>query len=194
MNAEPARMDWIPAGSGTGALPRYEPGEYRIKHVGEDWERRACAALRREVFCIEQKIFERDDTDALDAQALSIAAIACLAGQPEDVIGTVRIVPLGEGMWSGSRLAVQREYRRSAWLGTELIRHAVCTARARGATRFIAQVQVQNLKLFQRLHWQALEAITVQGRPHVLMQADLAHYPPRTVDDLCLATALRAAA
>lgn len=173
---------------------RFVPGEFRIKHISESWERRACAALRREVFCLEQRIFEHDDADVLDAHALPIAAIACLIGQPEDVVGTVRIVELESGIWAGSRLAVHRDYRRSAWLGTELIRHAVCTAHARGARQFLAQVQVQNLRLFERLHWRALEAIMVQDRPHVLMQADLERYPPRPQDEVAFFTALREAA
>ena len=173
---------------------RFMPGEFRIKHVNEAWERRACSALRREVFCEEQKIFDGDDADALDARALTIAAIACIIGQPEDVVGTVRIVELEPGLWSGSRLAVQRDYRRAAWLGTELIRHAVCTAHARGARKFLAQVQVQNLRLFERLHWTAIEAVAVQGRPHVLMQADLWQYPPRTQDEISFYTGLREAA
>ena len=173
---------------------RFAPGEYRIKHVNEAWERQACAALRRQVFCDEQRVFDHDDADHVDERAIPIAAIACLIGQPDDVVGTVRILESEPGTWWGSRLAVRRDYRRSAWLGTELIQHAVCTAHARGATRFLAQVQVQNLRLFERLHWQALEAITVRDRPHVLMQADLSHYPPRRQDDVGFFSGLRAAA
>ena len=173
---------------------RFSPGEFRIKHVSESWERRACADLRRAVFCDEQQIFEHDDADALDARALPIAAIACLIGQPDDVVGTVRICETDPGTWWGSRLAVRPDYRRSAWLGGELIHHAVCTAHARGAKRFYAQVQVQNVKLFERLHWTTLDAVIVQGRPHVLMQADLAHYPPRAQDDVGFFSALRAVA
>ncbi len=173
---------------------RFSPGEFRIKHVSERWEYRACTDLRRSVFCDEQKIFEHDDRDDLDARALPIAAIACLIGQPEDVVGTVRICETDAHTWWGSRLAVHRDYRRSAWLGSELIHHAVRTAHARGAQRFYAQVQVQNVKLFEQLHWNVLDAVTVQGRPHVLMEADLAHYPPRLQDDVGFFSGLRAAA
>ncbi|WP_246051583.1 MSMEG_0567/Sll0786 family nitrogen starvation N-acetyltransferase [Panacagrimonas perspica] len=178
----------------TVAPYRFAPGEFRIKHVSESWERRACAELRRAVFCDEQQIFEHDDADALDACALPIAAIACLIGQPDDVVGTVRICETEPGTWWGSRLAVRPDYRRSAWLGGELIHHAVCTAHARGAKHFYAQVQVQNVKLFERLHWTTLDAVIVQGRPHVLMQADLAHYPARAQDDVGFFSGLRAAA
>ena len=178
----------------TKSAYRFAPGEYRIKHAGESWEHRACADLRRAVFCDEQRLFDAHDRDDLDVHAIPLAAIACLVGQPDDVIGTVRIHEAEAGTWWGSRLAVRRDYRACAWIGTELILHAVCTAHARGATRFLAQVQVQNAKLFERLHWTALEAITVRGRPHVLMQADLAHYPPRMQDDIGFFSSLRAAA
>ena len=169
-------------------------GAYCIKHVTAGWERQGCLALRRAVFCDEQAIFEADDRDALDDTALPIAAIACVAGMPEQVVGTVRIHQAEPGLWWGSRLAVHRDCRGAAWLGTQLIQHAVGTARARGCTRFLAQVQVQNLRLFERLHWQSLQAIRVQGRPHVLMQANLAHCPPRIEDELRLVVQARAAA
>jgi len=173
----------------------YHPGDYRIRIASERWERAGCAALRRAVFCAEQGIFAGDDTDAIDAQALPIAAMSCWGGQPDDVVGTVRI-HRGDapGLWWGSRLAVRSDYRRAAWLGSQLIEHAVCSAHGRGCTEFRATVQVQNLRLFERLHWRSLAAIEVQGRPHVLMQADLAHYPPRVVDEVRVVTGLRAAA
>ncbi|MFT4045253.1 MAG: GNAT family N-acetyltransferase [Solimonas sp.] len=172
----------------------FMPGEFRIQHVSAEWERRACVELRRAVFCAEQAIFDGDDGDAVDAHALPIAAIACVAGIGERVVGTVRIhrpSPDREpGLWQGSRLAVLADYRRSAWLGSELIRHAVRTAHARGCTRFVAQVQVQNVKRFEQLHWTSLEAIEVRGRPHVLMQARLEHYPPRHRDAVAFYTHL----
>lgn len=173
------------APAGRTAFP-FVPGEYRIKHLSENWERAACLALRRQVFCREQGIFEDDDADARDAHALPIAAIACIAGLPEQLVGTVRIHCDGADTahWSGSRLAVHPDFRRSAWLGSELIRHAVTTATARGCRRFTAQVQAQNRALFERLHWRALEATTIRHRPHVLMEADLSRYAPRHVDEI----------
>jgi putative N-acetyltransferase (TIGR04045 family) len=173
---------------------RFVPGEYRIKHVTEAWERRACAALRRAVFCEEQCLFEHDDADAVDRQALPIAAIACMAGIAERVVGTVRIHRIGAHEWQGSRLAVQTDYRGAAWLGSQLIVHAVRTARARGCRRFVAQVQLQNAALFERLHWRALSRTELAGRPHVLMEAELAHYPPRVDDEVAFYSAVRSAA
>ena len=173
------------------------PGEYIVKHVENSWEQRGCLALRRAVFCAEQQVFDGDDRDSVDEQAISIAAIACVAGMAEDVVGTVRIHRVDDrGLWQGSRLAVHPHYRGAAWLGTQLIVHAVSTAHARGCERFLATVQVQNVRLFERLDWRSLEAVVVQGRPHVLMEADLssALYAPRVVDELRFYSAVRKAA
>src|SRR3712207_8488310 len=38
----------------------------------------------------------------------------------------------------------------------------------------------QNVRFFQRLHWQSLEEISVCNHPHHLMEADLNYYPPST--------------
>lgn len=82
------------------------------------------------------------------------------------------------GLWWGSRLAVHPAFRSQGRLGATLIRLAVTSAHARGCHTFLAHVQAQNLPLFRRLHWTPLQAETLHGRPHWLMQAQLDHYPP----------------
>jgi hypothetical protein len=46
------------------------------------------------------------------------------------------------GEWSGSRLAVHRDFRRVVWSDTARLRHAVGTARARGGNRSNTDVTV----------------------------------------------------
>lgn len=169
----------------------YEPFQpyvsptHRVCIATQSWQQAAAAQLRRDVFCSEQGIFSGDDRDEIDDVATPIVAVSRLLGEDDKVIGTVRIHPAGtHGEWWGSRLAVCREYRRQAGLGTSLIRLAVSTAHARGCTRFLAHVQSSNVLLFQRLHWQSLGEMTLHGKPHHLMEADLAHYPAVTVDTL----------
>jgi putative N-acetyltransferase (TIGR04045 family) len=159
-------------------FPVFLPSEYRVKFATEAWERRAAAALRREVFCAEQGLFEDDDRDDVDAVAIPLVAISSLGVAPHDVVGTVRIHEAEPGVWWGSRLAVGSDYRRIGALGSALIRLAVCSAHARGCRRFYAHVQSQNAPLFRRLHWRTLNETELRGRPHHFMQADLAHYPP----------------
>lgn len=151
---------------------------YRVKLATEAWERAGAAALRRHVFCTEQGLFDGDDRDAVDDVAIPIVALSDLCGMPDAVVGTVRIHQPEPGLWIGSRLAVAAEHRRAGSLGAALIRLAVTTAAARGCLRFQAHVQSRNALLFRRLHWKTLEEVTWHGRPHHLMQADLAHYPP----------------
>ena len=179
MRSEPdttATTDWVPACAVARAVA-FVPSEYLVKPASERWERREAMRLRRAVFCTEQGLFERDDRDALDREATLLVAVACVSGMPEQVVGTVRILESAPGQWQGSRLAVHADYRAQCQVGTQLIRLAGGSAVARGAQRFTAQVQAQNVALFERLHWHGLERIELQGRPHCLMQAELAHYP-----------------
>jgi putative N-acetyltransferase (TIGR04045 family) len=159
-------------------FPVFLPAAYRVKFATEAWERREAAALRRQVFCEEQGIFQGDDRDDIDAIAITLVVISSLGVAPHDVVGTVRIHEAEPGVWWGSRLAVAPDYRRIGALGSSLIRLAVCSAHARGCRRFYAHVQSQNALLFRRLHWHTIEETELRGRPHHFMQADLAHYPP----------------
>jgi len=154
--------------------------EFQIKFATENWEKSAAAALRRKVFCGEQHIFSEDDRDATDAFAIPLVAISMLGVAAGDVVGTVRIHPdeTDPDVWWGSRLAVEKSYRRMGAVGAGLIRLAVSSAHARGCKRFFGNVQSQNALLFQHMHWRSLGEFEQFGRPHHKMEADLAHYPP----------------
>ncbi|HUH84776.1 MAG TPA: MSMEG_0567/Sll0786 family nitrogen starvation N-acetyltransferase [Stellaceae bacterium] len=163
--------------------PAFMPSEFRIRLATESWERASYARLRRQVFCLEQGIFQNDDRDAVDEIALPIIAVAIVIGIP-DVVGTVRIHEVEPRLWWGSRLTVHRDFRRQAGLGPGLISLAVGTAQARGCDRFLAHVQAQNVPLFERLHWRTLAPVMLHGCAHALMEADLAHYPPCLAGEL----------
>ncbi|MEO9682898.1 MAG: MSMEG_0567/Sll0786 family nitrogen starvation N-acetyltransferase [Tateyamaria sp.] len=146
---------------------------YEVKLAETAAELAAAAVLRRAVFCEEQSLFEGDDRDSIDDYAETIVAL-----NPEgEVVGTVRIHEEAPRLWWGSRLAVDRRYRRIAQLGAGLIRCAVSTANGRGCDQFLALVQAQNEPLFHRLQWESLAFEDHHGMPHVKMQADLAAYP-----------------
>lgn len=160
---------------------RFAPCEFRIKWAHGDWEHDQAMRLRRAVFCVEQGVFPGDDRDTIDDHAQLIVALACVGGMPDQVVGTVRIHEdraSDPGLWWGSRLAVHPAFRSQGRLGATLIRLAVTSAHARGCHTFLAHVQAQNLPLFRRLQWTPLQAETLHGRPHWLMQAQLDHYPP----------------
>ncbi len=156
----------------------FAPCEFRIKWADGGWEIAQARKLRRAVFCEEQGVFAGDDRDAIDADAQPLVALSCVGGMAEQVVGTVRIHIADDGLWWGSRLAVDSAFRHVGRIGAALIKLAVCSAHARGARLFLAHVQAHNQPLFEKLHWTVLKPETLHGRPHVLMQADLAHYPP----------------
>lgn len=158
----------------------FSPCEFRVKWADGGWEINEARKLRRAVFCGEQGLFGEDDLDAIDAHAQPLVALSCVGGMPEQVVGTVRIhrSDAGDGAWWGSRLAVHAGVRRHGRLGAGLIRLAVTSAHARGCSVFLAHVQQQNRALFEKLHWRALSEQMLHGKAHVLMQADLAYYPP----------------
>ena len=164
----------------------FAPTQFHIRVAGGAWELAGCAALRRAVFCDEQRIFAGDDRDEIDAVATTLAALSCMAVLHEQVVGTVRIHEEQPGAWFGSRLAVQRAFRGGGGIGAELIRVAVGTAHARGARSFRAHVQAARVALFERLHWRVLAPISLHGHAHALMQADLSHYPPHHAGDVSL--------
>ena len=159
----------------------FEPfvaSEYQVKLATQAWERAGAAALRRRVFCEEQALFRGDDRDAIDDVAIPIVAVSLLGVAFDEVVGTVRIHQTEAGVWWGSRLAVAAGHRRLAALGAAMIRLAVASAHARGARRFLAHVQAQNVLLFERLHWRTLAELELFGRRHHQMEADLSQYPP----------------
>jgi putative N-acetyltransferase (TIGR04045 family) len=162
--------------------PAFTPCEFRVKWADGGWEINQARRLRRAVFCDEQRVFAGDDLDAIDTHAQTIVALSCIGGMNDQVVGTVRIhldeEKGGDGVWWGSRLAVDPAFRKHGRLGAALIRLAVSSAHARGCSVFLAHVQAQNRPLFEKLSWQALREESLHGRPHVLMQADLATYPP----------------
>jgi putative N-acetyltransferase (TIGR04045 family) len=132
-------------------------------------------ALRRLIFAEEQKLFVCDDRDKIDQIAHPIVAIS---QDSQQVIGVVRIYQPEPRLWYGGRLGTHPKFRKGWQIGKGLIYKAVTTANTWGCDRFLATVQLQNVRFFQRLHWESLEEMTICDRPHHLMEADLNFYPP----------------
>ena len=137
--------------------------------------------LRHQIFVEEQGLFAGNltshEVDDLDAIAYPI--VAHLQTQ---VIGVVRIYEIQPRLWYGGRLGVRVDHRRAGKVGKGLIHQAVTTAHGWGCDRFLATVQSQNVRFFQRLHWTFLEEVHLCGLPHALMEADLNFYPPGSSD------------
>ncbi|MBF2025750.1 MAG: GNAT family N-acetyltransferase [Oscillatoriales cyanobacterium C42_A2020_001] len=155
---------------------------YQFNLATTPQEIQAYFALRRSIFVEEQGVFAGNDDDEFDAIAYPIIATPSLFPIPHSptIIGVVRIYESQPGLWYGGRLGVHPDYRRVGQIGKGLIYKAVTTANTWGCQRFLATVQLQNVRFFRRLHWQSLKELTICDRPHHLMEADLAHYPPGT--------------
>lgn len=176
-------------------LPHFAPSDFLFKIARTPAELKAFWRLRRDIFCREQRIFQESDRDEFDETMIPIVCTSLLMGMEDQVVGVVRIDQREPGLWWGSRLGVNRDFRHlhsmsasvsqrnrqpSAFgsIGAGLIYKAVTTAQALGCHTFLATVQSQNARFFQRLHWQRLEEIQIYGLPHMKMRADLKHYPP----------------
>jgi putative N-acetyltransferase (TIGR04045 family) len=157
------------------SLPSSNRYSFKLAHSAEEIQ--GYYDLRRAIFCEEQGVFVDDDTDPVDATAYPIVAIDHEAPIAQSVVGVVRIYEKGPRHWYGGRLGVHPDYRRAGRIGQGLIYKAVTTANTIGCDRFLATVQLQNVRFFQRLHWDSLETIELHGLPHHLMQADLSYYP-----------------
>ena len=138
--------------------------------------------LRSAIFCQEQHLFEDCDRDEKDAIAYPIAALShdasLSSGVPGGVVGVVRILEESPRVWYGGRLGAHPECRRHNQIGKGLIWKAVTTAHGWGCDRFLATVQIQNVRFFERLHWQSLKELEIRGVSHHLMEADLSYYAP----------------
>jgi putative N-acetyltransferase (TIGR04045 family) len=141
-------------------------------------ERRAHFAVRHAVFVIEQGLFVDSDVDEHDQHAIPLIA---WDEEQKCVAGAVRCYTVGNDVWYGGRLAVLPHYRQSAAsIGANLCRLAEATVIARGCRLFLAYVQVQNRRFFQRLNWTPIgEPVLQYGQPHQLMSASLAAAPWR---------------
>ncbi len=171
-------LDWreVRAGCvrcrGCSALPDFQDalalrrrGEVRCVVVRSGALLRDSFAIRHEVFVREQGLFETTDRDEFDPVSFHILALK--AGT---CVGTVRITPVGEGQWLGSRLAVRPGARGE--VGAALVKRAEVEVRKRKGRRFRAYVQASRVRFFERCGWRALRGVPdYHGRPHVLMEA-----------------------
>ncbi|NEQ22442.1 MAG: GNAT family N-acetyltransferase [Microcoleus sp. SIO2G3] len=150
---------------------------YQFKLATDSQEIADYFVLRRSIFAEEQQLFQGDDVDEIDKIAYPIVAIATDINK---VVGVVRIYEVEPGIWYGGRLGTHPDYRRGWQIGKGLIYKAVTTANTWGCKQFLATVQLQNVRFFQRLHWETMKEIVICDRPHHLMEADLNYYPPGT--------------
>jgi hypothetical protein len=175
----------------------FAPQDFVFKIAHSQLEVEGYWALRRAIFCEEQGIFRGSDRDEIDERAIPIICQSLIGGMEDLVVGEVRIDEREPGVWYGSRLGVAPEfrtikklspgvavrnhqpvYRGLGALGAGLIYKAVSMAHALGCREFLATVQHQNARFFQRLHWEPIGELKLFGLAHIKMRADLNYYQP----------------
>jgi putative N-acetyltransferase (TIGR04045 family) len=143
-------------------------------------------SIRHRVFVLEQQALGPTDIDLRDIEP---STIHVLAAQGVHAAGTVRLYRLESGIWQGDRLAVLPSHR-SSLVGAELVRFAVATAAAHGGGWMRAQIQLANVRFFERLGWaRSGEPTPYCGFDHQPMVFDLAqapepHWPGRPAEVL----------
>jgi putative N-acetyltransferase (TIGR04045 family) len=120
--------------------------------------------IRRQVFVDAQGLFVGDDRDARDDDPATLHAVGLVGDR---VAGAVRLYRLAQpGLWKGDRLAVLPA-SRAHQLGALLVRFAVATAGELGGERMVAQIQLPNVRFFERLGWRHDgDAVIAYGVPH----------------------------
>ena len=145
------------------ARPRYEEIVWEVIRSGPFLE--SAYAIRREVFVEEQGLFRDTDRDGWEKDSIHI-----VARRGMQCLGTVRITPLGDCNWLGSRLAVKKTWRGR--LGFRLVRKAEEEVIKRGARRFVAYIQLSRVDFFTQCGWRCVDRIPdYHGKPHMLMTA-----------------------
>ncbi len=152
-----------------------------FKLVETEAERAGYFAVRHAIFVEEQAMFHGADVDEHDDDPATLHIVAVSADSGV-VVGAVRCYPAGEDVWYGGRLAVLAEYRHHpAAIGANLCRLAEASVIRQGCRRFLAYIQIQNVRFFNRLNWTVIsEPVEYHGQPHQLMAASLTvtHFEP----------------
>ncbi|MGQ0794519.1 MAG: MSMEG_0567/Sll0786 family nitrogen starvation N-acetyltransferase [Deltaproteobacteria bacterium] len=126
--------------------------------------------LRSQIFVSEQKIFADTDVDSYDPVAVHIIALDRAA---QKVVGVVRCYRKEGDIWIGGRLGSLPGYRNGR-VAPNLVKLAVKSVKERNCKTFLAYVQPQNVRFFERLGWAKVgELIDYHGLWHQLMKADL---------------------
>jgi putative N-acetyltransferase (TIGR04045 family) len=155
-----------------------------FKLVETEAERQGHYDVRRAIFVEEQQLFHESEVDQQDETSDTIHLVAVVA-ETGAVVGAVRCYPAGEDVCYGGRLAVLADYRHHpAAIGLNLCRLAEASVIQRACRRFLAYIQIQNVRFFKRLKWTPVgEPVDYHGQPHQLMAASLTinHFEPTNV-------------
>ncbi len=144
--------------------------KFEFKIITSEKDLKTYYKLREDIFVKEQEIFSRTDIDEYDRAAIHIAAVEKSSAR---IVGGVRCYNLEGNTWVGGRLSAAPGHRNGL-VGRNLVKFAVETVKTKGCECFIAYVQPQNVRFFERLNWKCSgKPIIYEGKPHQMMEAEL---------------------
>jgi predicted GNAT family N-acyltransferase len=139
-----------------------------IRRVRDAGELQAAVRLRREVFCVEQGVPEREELDGRDGEGIHLVAV-----QDGEVVGVCRLLMVG-ATGQFSRLAVRRDARRRG-LASALLAAADREALAAGGRRMVLHAQTYARELYR--------AAGYRERGREFVEADIEHVAMEKVLD-----------
>ena len=133
---------------------------YEVRRIRGDDELAAVIELRREVFCEEQGVPQREELDGRDHEAVHLVAVS-----GNELLATCRLLFVGPTV-QFSRLAVRASARRRG-IATALLERADQETRAGGARRLVLHAQTYARSLY--------EAAGYEPRGRIFMEAGIEH-------------------
>ena len=128
----------------------------------------ALAAIRREVFVVEQQVPETEEWDGMDASSRHVIALAANGA----AIGTGRLLPGGPHARIG-RMAVLKPWRGRG-VGRALLSELIAMAREAGFTETRLHAQTHALAFYRKHGYTPVGGEFMEaGIPHVEMRLQL---------------------
>lgn len=127
-----------------------------------------CAAIRTEVFVVEQRVPPEEEMDELDRDAVHV--LAWLDGTP---VATGRLILEADARARIGRMAVLRPYRRKG-VGSAVLEKMMAIARERGVRTVSLAGQLHAITFYERFGFVARGDVFVEaGIEHRMMEREL---------------------
>jgi predicted GNAT family N-acyltransferase len=137
---------------------------YEVRRASGEEEMAAVLELRREVFCREQGVPEREELDGRDGESLHLVAVS-----GREVLATCRLLFVGNTV-QFSRLAVRVGARRHG-IASALLDRADEETRAAGAHRLVLHAQTYARALYETAGYVPRGRIFMEaGIEHIAME------------------------
>ncbi len=135
-----------------------------IRHTRNEAERQVCYEIRTRVFVAEQGVPSEEELDDYDGTAMHFVVEVHRV-----IVGTARLVDLGNGVGKIGRVAILKEHRNRG-LGSELIRYVMDTGFAACHT-LVLDSQISAIPFYERFgFWPEGEIFLDAGIEHRRMR------------------------